>query len=287
VQQAPLMVAALRGREAEASRLIEATTARAAANGDDRSAALATAAAAVLHNGLGNYRAAMEAAQAASEQDWFGVSDHALVELVEAATRCGDLDVANAALARLRERIGLSGTDWALGIEARSRALVSEGAAADELYRTAIERLGLCSVATALARAHLVYGEWLRREGQRAGARHQLRAALQMFRDMGAEAFAERAERELQATGERVPKRRGEAKEQLTSQEAQISRLARDGHSNPEIAAKLFISPRTVEYHMTKVFTKLGISSRNQLHRVLTESVTPVEADLGSRVASG
>jgi DNA-binding CsgD family transcriptional regulator len=159
-----------------------------------------------------------------------------------------------------------------LGIEARSRALLSEGQAADQLYQTAIERLARSSVSTALARAHLVYGEWLRREGTRMQARIQLRTALEMFRAMGALAFAERAERELLATGERVRRPEDALGIHLTSQEAHISQLARDGHSNSDIAAKLFLSPRTVEYHLRKVFKKLAISSRNELHRALPAS---------------
>lgn len=285
---APLMLAAYRGREAEASQLVEATIEHATTHGEGRSIAFAEEMTAVLQNSLGNYRAALTAAQRASEHEELGVSDRALAELVEAAVRSGDPQVGEAALRRLSERTGLSGTDWALGIEARSRALLSDGPAADQLYRTAIELLGRSSVITALARAQLVYGEWLRREGRRKEARQQLRMARQMFTDMGAQAFAERAERELLATGERLRKRRDESGDRLTSQEAHISHLARDGHSNPEIAAKLFISPRTVEYHLTKVFTKLGITSRNQLHRVLVESeISPPGFDVGSRLVSG
>ena len=158
-----------------------------------------------------------------------------------------------------------SGTDWALGIEARSRALLSEREAAERLYREAIDRLGRTRVRTELARAHLVYGEWLRRERRRLHAREQLRTAHELFTTMGMEAFAERAARELLATGERARKRTVQTSVQLTPQETQIARLARDGLSNQEIGARLFISPRTVEYHLHKVFTKLGISSRNQL----------------------
>jgi DNA-binding CsgD family transcriptional regulator len=285
---APLMLAALRGNEAEASQLVKATIENAAMHGEGRVIAFAEETTAVLQNSLGNYRDALAAAQSASAHEELGVSDRALAELVEAAARCGELQIGKAALRRLSERTGLSGTDWALGVEARSRAVLSEGRAADKLYRVAIERLGRCSVSTALARAHLLYGEWLRREGRRTDARHQLRTSLQMFTDMGAQAFADRAERELLATGGRLRKRGVESREQLTSQEAQISQLARDGHSNPEIAAKLFISPRTVEYHLTKVFTKLGISSRNQLHRVLAESDLPaLELELRPQLASG
>jgi DNA-binding CsgD family transcriptional regulator/tetratricopeptide (TPR) repeat protein len=266
---ASLMLAALRGAEAEAAEIIETTVEYAAARGEGRVIAFAEEMTAVLHNSLGNYPDALSAAQRASEHGQFGVSDRALAELIEAAVRCGQPDVAGVALARLSARTRMSGTDWALGIEARSRALLSQSHTADLLYRTAIDRLGRCSVTTALARAHLLYGEWLRREGQRGEARRQLHTALQMFTTMGARGFTERTERELVASGERLHKAPVELSTQLTSQEAQISRLARDGHSNPEIAAKLFISPRTVEYHLRKVFMKLGIRSRNELHRIL------------------
>ena len=162
-----------------------------------------------------------------------------------------------------------AGTDWALGVQARSRALVSEDEAAEALYREAIERLGRTRVRVELARAHLVYGEWLRRERRRVDAREQLRTAYEMLSEMGAEAFAERARRELAATGETARKRTDETRDELTAQEAQIARLARDGRTNPEIGAELFISPRTVEYHLRKVFTKLDISSRQELGAAL------------------
>jgi DNA-binding CsgD family transcriptional regulator len=267
---ASLMLAALRGAEAEATEIIETTIEHAVARGEGRAIAFAEEMTAVLHNSLGNSQVALSAAHPASEHGQFGISDRALAELIEAAVRCGQPDVAGAALARLSARTRLSGTDWALGIEARSRALLSQSHTADVLYRTAIDRLGRCSVTTALARAHLLYGEWLRREGQRGEARRQLHTALQMFTTMGARGFTERAERELVASGERLHKAAVELSTQLTSQEAQISRFARDGYSNPEIAAKLFISPRTVEYHLRKVFMKLGIRSRNELHRILS-----------------
>jgi DNA-binding CsgD family transcriptional regulator len=269
---APLMLSAFRGRESEALRLIEETIEHATAQGEGLTIAFAEEMTAVLQNSLGNYRDAFAAAQQAAQHAPLGVSAQALVELVEAAARSGEREAGLAALCQLGERARLSGTDWALGIEARSRALLSDAQVADKLYKSAIERLSRCSITIALARAHLVYGEWLRREGRRVEARQQLRIALRMFTAMGAQAFAERAERGLLATGERLRKRRGETSRQLTSQEAQISQLARDGHSNPEIAVKLYISPRTVEYHLTKIFSKLGISSRNQLHLVLAAS---------------
>jgi DNA-binding CsgD family transcriptional regulator len=196
----------------------------------------------------------------------------ATAELVEAAVRSGHNDVAADALRRLAETTTSSGTDWALGVEARSRALLSDGDTAERLYLESIERLGRTRVRTELARAHLLYGEWLRREHRRVDARAQLRIAHDMLESMGMEAFAERASRELQATGETARKRTvvtGDT--QLTAQESQIAKMARDGLSNPEIAARLFISARTVEYHLRKVFTKLGVSSRSRLDRVLPD----------------
>jgi DNA-binding CsgD family transcriptional regulator len=197
----------------------------------------------------------------------------ALPELVEAAARCGRHAVAASALRQLRETTDASRTDWGLGMAARSRALLSAGTAADDAYQEAITLLGRTGVAPYLARTHLVYGEWLRRERRRVDARAQLRTAAEMLHSIGAEAFALRAERELAATGERLRKRdaRPDARSaaELTPQEAQIARLASDGQSNPEIAGRLFISPRTVEYHLHKVYSKLGISSRGQLARTL------------------
>ena len=220
-------------------------------------------------NGLGRYKAALVAARRASEHDDLGLFGWALVELVEAAVRAREPELAADALERLSERTGLSGTDWALGIEARSRALLSNGQAAEDLYLEATERLSRSRIKVHLARTHLLYGEWLRRENRRIDARETLRTAHEMFSAMGAEAFAERAARELLATGEKARKRTADTRGQLTAQEMQIAELAREGHSNPEIGARLFISPRTVEYHLHKVFTKLEISSRNELQRVL------------------
>ena len=188
-----------------------------------------------------------------------------LPELVEAAARGGDAELARDALERLAETTQPCGTDFALGIEARCRALLSDGAAADELYREAIERLGRTRLRPELARAHLLYGEWLRRENRRVDAREQLRTAHEMLVAIGMEAFAERARQELEATGEKVRKRTVETRDDLTAQERQIARLARDGLSNPEIGARLFLSPRTVEWHLRNVFAKLGIRSRRQL----------------------
>jgi DNA-binding CsgD family transcriptional regulator len=200
------------------------------------------------------------------------VPSWATAELVEAAVRSGHDDVAADALRRLAERTTPSGTDWARGIEARSRALLGEGDTAERLYRESIDRLGRTHMRADLARAHLLYGEWLRRERRRIDARAQLRIAHEMLDAMGMEAFAERARRELQATGETTRKRSvATGDEQLTAQEALIARMARDGLSNPEIAARMFISARTVQYHLKKVFTKLGIESRTQLDGVLPD----------------
>jgi DNA-binding CsgD family transcriptional regulator len=188
-----------------------------------------------------------------------------VVELLEAATRSEKREAAEVALRRIVETTAVSTTDSARGISARSRALMGEGAAAENLYKEAVERLGRSRLRPELARAHLLYGEWLRREGRRLDAREQLRTALDLFRAIGMEAFARRAERELSATGERARKRIDETRAELTPQEAQSARLARDGLSNAEIGARLFLSPRTVEWHLHHVFAKLGISSRKQL----------------------
>jgi ATP/maltotriose-dependent transcriptional regulator MalT len=195
-----------------------------------------------------------------------------MVELIEAAARSGNNEIAADALARLAETTSASGTDWGRGVEARSRALLSGGDTADRLYREAIERLARRRVRADLARAHLVYGEWLRRERRRVDARAELRTALEMLESMGMDAFAERARRELQATGETARKRAVTTSDHgLTAQEWQVARLARDGLSNPEIGARLFISARTVQYHLRKVFAKLGINSRIQLDGVLPD----------------
>jgi DNA-binding NarL/FixJ family response regulator len=190
-------------------------------------------------------------------------------ELAEAASRTGDTALVEAALEWLSERARVTPTDWALGIEARVRALLSGGEVAERLYRESIARLGRTRVRAQLARGHLLYGEWLRRERRRTDARAQLRIAHDMLDTMGMGAFAERARRELLATGETARKRTVETTQQLTGQEALVARLARDGLSNPEIGARLFISPRTVKYHLRKVFLKLDITSRNQLDHVL------------------
>jgi DNA-binding CsgD family transcriptional regulator len=264
-----LVLAAWRGQEAQALELIEASREDAAGRGEGRAITLAEYATAVLYNGLGRYREALAAAQCASEHDDLGLYGWALIELVEAAARSREPQLAADALELLAERTGLSGTDWALGIEARSCALLDKGQGAEDHYLEATERLGRCRIRVHLARTHLLYGEWLRRENRRIDARETLRTAHELFTTMGAEAFAERTARELLATGEKARKRTADTRGQLTAQETQIAELAREGHSNPEIGAQLFISPRTVEYHLHKVFTKLEISSRNELQRVL------------------
>ena len=260
-----LRLRALQGREAEASAAIASAVEQAAAGGQVF-ATYAHWAAAVLYNGLARYEEAASAArQATSNTFEYWVSVWALPELVEAAARVGDTELAREALERLAETTQPAGTDTALGIEARSRALLSDGENAELLYREAIERFGRTGLRPELARSHLLYGEWLRREGRRSDAREQLRTAHHMFVAIGMEAFAERTRRELVATGETVRKRSAETRDELTPQEEQIVRLARDGLSNPEIGAQLFLSSRTVEWHLRKVYMKLGISSRREL----------------------
>jgi DNA-binding CsgD family transcriptional regulator len=270
---------ALEGSEAEACEAI-ASAIDQTAEGQGMAAPWAHLASAELYNGLARYEQAKAAARqaAASTFDPWN-SSWALPELVEAAARTGDTELARDALGRLTQTTQPSGTDLALGIEARSRALLSEGKAADDWYREAIERLGRSRLRTELARAHLLYGEWLRREGRRVDARQQLRHAYDAFIAMGAEAFAERARRELLATGEKLRTRRDETGDELTPQEEQIARLARDGLTNREIAAELFLSTRTVEWHLQKVFGKLGIKSRTALHDALPDANRPPERD--------
>jgi DNA-binding CsgD family transcriptional regulator/tetratricopeptide (TPR) repeat protein len=261
-----LRLLALQGKEAEAAAAIASAIELAATEGQGMAAAWAHWTAAVLYNGLARYKQAASAAQQATSNTlnpW--MSMWAMPELVEAAARAGDVALARDALERLAETTQPCGNDVALGIEARCRALLSDGAAADELYREAIERLSRTPLRPELARAHLVYGEWLRREDRRLDAREQLRTAHDMLTAIGMEAFAERARRELVATGEAVRKHGAETVTTLTPQEAYIARLARDGLTNPEIGAQLFLSARTVEWHLRKIFTKLGISSRREL----------------------
>jgi DNA-binding CsgD family transcriptional regulator len=275
-----LLVASWRGQEAEASRLIAADTTDSVAHGDGQRLTATAWAAAVLSNGLGRYDEALTAAEAATEDpDELGLATWALAELIEAAARTGALDRAAHALRRLSEATSAAATDWALGIQARSAALLSEDERAEPRYAEAIERLGRTRMRAELARAHLLYGEWLRRQGRRRDAREQLRTAHAMLEEVGMEAFAERARRELLATGATARKRTVETVDDLTAQEAQIAGLARNGRSNPEIATLLFISPRTVEWHLGKIFTKLGISSRRELRAALPDlDLLPVSA---------
>jgi DNA-binding CsgD family transcriptional regulator len=267
-----LVLTAWRGEESQALALIHASLDDATVRGEGRAITLAEYATAVLYNGLGHYQAALTAAQQASEHDDLGLCGWALIELVEAGSRIGERELAAAAAHRLGERAHASGTDWALGIAARSRALLSEDEAAEALYREAIERLARSRIAVHLARTRLLYGEWLRRENRRLDAREQLRGAHDTFSGIGAAAFAERARRELLAAGETVRKRVLGTIEELTLQEAHIARLAGDGLTNPQIGARLFISPRTVEWHLGKIFTKLDITSRRELSQALSES---------------
>jgi DNA-binding CsgD family transcriptional regulator len=267
-----LFLAAWRGEEAQALKLIEGRARDATARGEGRAIGLVECITAVLYNGLGRYEAALAGARQACDHDDLCFFGWSLVELIEAGVRSGAHNAAADALRQLEERTRAAGTNWALGILARSSALLSDGQAADVLYREAIERLERCRIVVHLARAHLVYGEWLRRENRRMDAREQLRIAYEMLSRIGAEAFAERARAELLATGETVRKRTVESRDVLTAQEAQVARLAAQGRTNPEIGTQLFISSRTAEYHLHKVFTKLGISSRRSLRDALRES---------------
>jgi DNA-binding CsgD family transcriptional regulator len=267
-----VLLAGFRGAEAEATPLIEAMISAARDAGQGIMVRWSQYVSAVLSNGLGRYEKARAEAQAAEQAPELYVSMFALPELIEAASRTGQARLAADALGRLAEATSIGQTDWGQGIYARSRALLSDGEDAERWYRDAVDRLSRTSFRAELARAHLLYGEWLRREGRRADARAQLRTAHEMFDAIGMQAFAERARRELRATGETVRRRTAATRDQLTPQEAQIARLARAGLSNPEIAAQLFLSPRTVEYHLAKIFTKLDITSRRQLRQALPGS---------------
>jgi DNA-binding CsgD family transcriptional regulator len=271
----PMALAAWQGRDpltAVSAQALAATAGAAAATGGTVGT-ISSYTTALYCNGIGRYRDALTAASIASEQaEVLGFALWALPELVEAAARSGSREVAAQALERLRSTTGPSATDWARGIEARCHALVladGNDPATEAHYTESIDRLGQTRVAAHLARSRLLYGEWLRREKRRIDARAQLRIAHEMFAQMGADAFAARTERELAATGERVRKRDVQPVVELTPQEAQIARLASDGQSNPEIAAQLFLSPRTVEYHLHKIFSKLDITARGQLARAL------------------
>jgi DNA-binding CsgD family transcriptional regulator len=258
---------AFRGDQAEFSALIDANISDVMKRGEGFWLTFADFAGALLNNGIGNHTAALILAQRAAEQSDLITPVRAVVELVEAAVRCGAVEIATDALTKLAEVTTAAGTDWALGFEARSRALLAEGPEAERLYRQAIELSGRTRIRTDLARAYLLHGEWLRRQRRRMDARAQLHIAHEMFDAMGMRGFAERARRELLATGETVRKRTAATSgPQLTSQEAQVARLAAEGLTNSDIGARLFISTKTVQYHLSKVFAKLDISSRAQLH---------------------
>jgi DNA-binding CsgD family transcriptional regulator len=272
-----MVLGAWRGQEPQASELIEVIAEEAAAHGMGRVVNYASHARSVLYNGLGRYEAARDAARLAFERGPVGYGPLVVPELAEAAARTGDVTLVRAALDWLSERTRATPNEWARGIEARVRALLSSGEAAESYYRESIELLTQTPIRPQLARAHLLYGEWLRRERRRADARAQLRTAHEMLNVMGIGAFAERARRELLATGETARKRTVETIIELTAQEAQVARLARGGLSNPQIGARLFISTRTVQYHLGKVFTKLGITSRAQLDQALPGDPALVE----------
>ena len=259
---------ALRGREPEAIALIDESRVDATQRGEGIGLSVLDWAQAVLYNGLGRYDEARVAALRVFEYPHdLGTPNWGMVELIEATVRAGTPELAADVCSRLAEMARASGTDWALGLAARSEALLADDQRAEELYVEAVDRLGRTRMAVDLARAHLLYGEWLRRQRRRIDARGHLRTAYDLFSDFGMEAFAERARVELEATGEHARRRTVETMARLTPQEAQISRLAAQGNTNREIGARLFISPSTVEYHLRKVFAKLEVKSRTQLAR--------------------
>jgi DNA-binding CsgD family transcriptional regulator len=261
VVNAPMILAAWRGREPHASELIEAASEEAAV----RRWTSNKYAKAVLYNGIGRHDVARDAAWEAFQRDPIGYGTLLVPELAEAASRTADRVLLEAVTDWLSTRTRVIRSGWATGIEARVRALQSEGEVAEVAYRQSIEHLSRTRVRLELARTHLLYGEWLRRERRRLDAREHLRTAFEAFTGMGVEAFARRAQLELEATGERARRRTVDTLDQLTPQETRIARLARDGHTNREIAAQLFISPSTVEYHLRKAFRKLDVKSRRQL----------------------
>jgi DNA-binding CsgD family transcriptional regulator len=263
-------LAAWRGEVKDFASLVQTSTQHIERRGEGGGLTRVEGATAVLYNAVGRYAEAVTVAEQAScHPDEIGLSGWALPELIEAAARNEEPDRAAPALQRLSEAAQASGTDWALGLQARSRALLSPDTAADQLYRTAIAHLGETRARVDLARAHLVYGEWLRRQKRRLDAREHLRIAHESFTAMGLEAFAERSGRELKATGGKATPTGRHRSAKLTPQETQIARLAREGLSNAEIGSRLFISPRTVEYHLAKVYQKLGITSRAALPQIL------------------
>ena len=272
-----IVLANWRGRDAEAVALTEARQQDVLRRGEGLWLAASDWGSAIRYNGLGRYEEALAAAERAVEAArGLGPSMLLLAELIEAASRSGKAERATGPLAQLAEIAHAAGTDWALGTHARAAAMLAEGATAERLYREAIERLSHLKTRATLARTHLLYGEWLRRENRRIDAREQLRAAHAMLAGMGMEAFAERARRELLATGETVRKRTAETLDELTPQEVQVARLAAGGQTNPEIGAQLFLSPRTVEWHLGKVFGKLGVNSRRELRTALSNVGTAV-----------
>jgi len=262
-------LAGWRGHQMAAEAVIGATVDHGRAHGQGLAVKIALAADATLRNGLAEYDAALTFAREANSPPPHWGSHLTLHELVEAAARSGQAHLAGEALERLSESAQASGSDWGLGIEARCRALLTSGDAAEALYLEAIERLDRSAVRPESARAHLLYGEWLRRENRRVDAREHLRTAYEQLSAIGMEAFAERARNELAATGETVRKRTFDTVDELTPQELQIARLAAEGRSNPQIGSQLFISARTVEWHLRKVFTKLNVTSRNELREAL------------------
>jgi DNA-binding CsgD family transcriptional regulator len=268
---AALWIAALRGREADTRELIRTVRDEAAIRGEGYAVFVIEHVTAVLHNGFGRYGEALDAlrrqAVDASHRD---NSPRPMAELIEAAVRAGEPELARLALGRLAETTGATGTHWALGIEARSRALLSEGEEAESLYREAIDLLGRTSIGLQVARSHLVYGEWLQDQRRSRDARDQLRTAYELLSGYGVAAFAERARLALQSAGGSAGRPRRDAPDPLTAQEAQIARLAAEGHTNREIGARLFISASTVEYHLGKVFRKLDVKSRLQLSQRLS-----------------
>jgi DNA-binding CsgD family transcriptional regulator len=265
-----LLLAGYKGRPADAIPILAATIEESTARGEGFAVNMANWAAATLYNGLGRYVEALAAARLATDETFHPIGIQlVLPELIEAAVRSSDRARALDALQQLSAMTVFEDADWGKGLEARARALLSEGAAAEQCYLEAVERLGRTPLRPELARAHLLYGEWLRRENRRVNARDQLRTAYDLFVAMGADAFAERARSELLATGEKVRKREVDTRTDLTPQEEHIARLAREGRTNPEIGAQLFISARTVEWHMRKIFSKLGITSRKGLQDAL------------------
>ena len=276
VTPAAMMLWAWRGQEREAAGLIQATAQEAAEGGLGMMVNFTDIMSAMLHNGLGQHEAARDAAWRAFERDHFCFGSLVVPELAEAAARTGDTTMVRAALEWMTERTRVTPTEWALGIEAMIRALLAEGDTAERYYRESIERLGRTPVRAQLARSRLLYGQWLHRKNRRLDARAELRTAYDMLSGMGADAFAERARRELLALGETVRRRTAETVSALTPQEAHIARLAVDGSTNSEIGAQLFLSARTVEWHLRKVYVKLGAGSRRELRSALA-SLEPVD----------